>query len=149
MFLIQGFKWWLPPGTRAGGRRGMLREARQARTPPHARPRSNKLVGRHAFWLHDTPSTGQTSHVCPCLAWKPSRFISWLELFLLHDMQDVCSNLTSKHSWRTTLGYLYGFHTASTVRTKRGTAEAASQKQWQNTHVLTTYHHLSALGCSP
>lgn len=32
--------------------------------------------------------------------------------FLLHDAQEVCSNVTSKYSRKTILGYLHGFHAA-------------------------------------
>lgn len=92
----------------------MLREARQTRTPPCTQPHSDEPVGRWVFWLHNMPSARETSCVCPCPAWKPSRFIYCLELMMyLHDAQDICPNLASKHSWRTTLGYLRGFRAAS------------------------------------
>lgn len=40
-------------------------------------------------------------------------FVYWLELFSSMDAQGTCLNSASKRSWRTTLGYLHGFHAAS------------------------------------
>lgn len=66
---------------------------------------------------------------------------------LLHDAQDISSNLASKRSWRIILGYLHKFHAASWSGL-RGASKAVGQRQCENTCALTT-HHLSVTGCSP
>lgn len=90
----------------------MLREARQTRTPSCAWPCSDKPKERCVCVA--------TPHA-KCRAEEPGLPMSGIETiktyllagaFLLHDAQEVCSNVTSKYSRKTILGYLHGFHAA-------------------------------------
>lgn len=57
---------------------------------------------------------------------------------LLHDAQDISSNLASKRSWRIILGYLHKFHAASWSGLR-----GASLRLWVRdsvrTHVLSPH----------